>query len=103
MLLEKQNGDVLPCQVSAVLAYSHQNVVEPFLEPVLGLCQALLDKDQQEMHCNMEGKLFWAVLIKASSTTLFTTLVCIILHSIHIEGSCLVSCQQTCLFTVACI
>ena len=29
--------------------------MEPFLEPVLKLCRALLDKDQQEMHRNMEG------------------------------------------------
>lgn len=43
------------CQVSAVLAYSHENAVEPFLEPVLGLCQALLDRDQQDMHRNMDG------------------------------------------------
>ena len=43
-------------QVSAVLAYSHENAVEPFLEPVLGLYQALLEKDQQDMHRNMEGR-----------------------------------------------
>ena len=42
-------------QVSAVLAYSHENIVDPFLEPVLGLAQALLEKDQQEMHRNMDG------------------------------------------------
>ena len=42
-------------QVSAVLAYSHENVVDPFLEPVLGLSQALLEKDQQDMHRNMDG------------------------------------------------
>jgi len=39
-----------------VLAYSHENAVEPFLEPVVGLCQALLDKDQQDMHRNMDGE-----------------------------------------------
>ena len=43
-------------QVSAVLAYSHENAVEPFLEPVLALSQALLEKDQQDMHRNMDGK-----------------------------------------------
>ena len=42
-------------QVSAVLAYSHENIVDPFLEPVLGLAQVLLEKDQQEMHRNMDG------------------------------------------------
>ncbi|KAL0019961.1 hypothetical protein WJX79_009290 [Trebouxia sp. C0005] len=42
-------------KVSAVLAYSHENAVEPFLEPVVGLCQALLDRDQQDMHRNMDG------------------------------------------------
>ena len=42
-------------QVSAVLAYSHENIVDPFLEPVLGLAQALLEKDQQDMHRNMDG------------------------------------------------
>ena len=40
-----------------MLAYSHENSVEPFLEPVLALCQALLDKDQRDMHRNLEGKL----------------------------------------------
>ena len=38
------------------MAYSHENTVEPFLEPVVGLCQALLDKDQQDMHRNMDGE-----------------------------------------------
>jgi len=41
-----------------VLAYSHENAVEPFLEPVVGLCQALLDKDQQDMHRNMDGETY---------------------------------------------
>lgn len=41
-------------KVSAVLAYSHENAVEPFLEPVLALSQALLEKDQQDMHRNMD-------------------------------------------------
>lgn len=34
------------CQVAAVLAYAHDNVVEPFLEPVLELTYALLDSDR---------------------------------------------------------
>jgi hypothetical protein len=36
-------------QVTAVLVYAHQNNVEPFLEPVLDLSQALLQKDMQAM------------------------------------------------------
>ncbi|KAL3147840.1 hypothetical protein ABBQ32_002563 [Trebouxia sp. C0010 RCD-2024] len=41
-------------KVSAVLAYSNENAVEPFLEPVVALSQALLEKDQQDMHRNMD-------------------------------------------------
>lgn len=32
-------------KVTAVLAYAHQNNVEPFLEPVLDLCLAIINRD----------------------------------------------------------
>jgi hypothetical protein len=43
-------GHLVPpplAQVDAVLCYAHENSVQPFMEPVLELCLALLVRDQQ--------------------------------------------------------
>ncbi|KAK9809997.1 hypothetical protein WJX72_003108 [[Myrmecia] bisecta] len=42
-------------KVSAVLAYAHENAVEPFLEPVLELCAALLDSDRASLAQGVPG------------------------------------------------
>jgi hypothetical protein len=43
-----------PPQVLAVLAYAHENDVEPFLEPALHLCNALLS-DVGEWQLGMQS------------------------------------------------
>ena len=57
MTWQKLNGDCNTAahactnclQVHNVLVYSYENVVEPFLQPVLELCGALLARDAADL------------------------------------------------------
>jgi len=42
-------------KVAAVLSYAHENAVEPFMEPALGICRALLERAADEVAADGEG------------------------------------------------
>jgi len=53
-LEEAARLDVVP-RVDSVLAFAHENAVDPFLEPALDLCCSLLERDQHALHEGVPG------------------------------------------------
>lgn len=48
-------------QVAAVLEYATHNNVEPFLEPVLDLCHAIVQRDAREVEAGRSQVGFWCL------------------------------------------
>ncbi|KAF5825212.1 hypothetical protein DUNSADRAFT_13545, partial [Dunaliella salina] len=52
--------------VAAVLEYATHNNVEPFLEPVLELCHAIVQRDAREVEAGRSDGALMAVLLEQS-------------------------------------
>ncbi|GFH14092.1 predicted protein [Haematococcus lacustris] len=57
-------------KVAAVLEYATQNSVEPFLEPVLELCHAIVQRDAREVEAGRSDGALMAVLLEQSGVFL---------------------------------